>query len=236
MAELATLKCPNCGSPLRSEDWDTAAGLITCKYCHTIISATKNPAAKAEDGFRERPEIPLPPGLSCEETPLGLVISRRWFSVAVFFLIPFCIAWDAFLVFWYSMAFQEHAPWIMKVFPVAHVAIGAGLSYFTLASLVNRTQVMAAARSLRISHGPLPWRGGVDVPSETVDQLYCKVSISNNRNGPSVGYEVWASFHDGTSRRLVSTGLNCDQALFIEQRIERALGIKDRVMAGEVPR
>ena len=36
--------------------------------------------------------------------------------------------------------------------------------------------------------------------------------------------------------RVLSNSLDCDQALFIKQKIERALGIKDRAMAGEVPR
>jgi hypothetical protein len=42
--------------------------------------------------------------------------SWRWFTPSVIFLVFFCIAWDSFLIFWYSMAFNsKHVPWIAVV-------------------------------------------------------------------------------------------------------------------------
>jgi hypothetical protein len=177
----------------------------------------------------------MPPGIVWEQTPDGLSVVRRWFSPTVFFLIPFCIAWDAFLVFWYSMAFKTGAPWIAKVFPVAHVAVGIGLTYFVFVLLFNRTRIRADRRQLSIRSGPV-WPGTVEIPSSSIDQLYCKQRVSQGRNGPSVSHELWASLRDGTSRKLLANGLSDDQALYLEQRIEHALGITDRPMPGELPR
>jgi hypothetical protein len=42
--------------------------------------------------------------------------------------------------------------------------------------------------------------------------------------------------HDGTSIKLLGTSLTEDQALFIEQRIEKALGMTDREVASELSR
>ena len=236
MADLAMFKCPNCGSPLRADDWDRSAGLITCSFCKTIISTSAARQKAEPTEFRERAEVPLPPRLTCRETPMGTEISYRWFTPAVLFLLFFCIAWDSFLVFWYSIAFTQGAPWIMVIFPIAHVAIGVGLSYFVAASIVNNTVIRVDGRTLSITHGPLPWRGSVSIPAETLDQLYCKARVSSSRNGTSTSYEVWTTLLNGTSRKLVSTGLDADQALFIEQKIERALGIKDRAVPGEMGR
>ena len=42
--------------------------------------------------------------------------------------------------------------------------------------------------------------------------------------------------HDGTSRKLLVIVLTEKQALFIEQRIEKALGMTDREVASELSR
>lgn len=233
----AALKCPNCGSVLRSEDLDAASGIIKCSYCKALATLPSVLGqSRGEQGFRPRTEVPLPPGLTVEERGGVISITRRWFSAIVFFLIPFCIAWDAFLVFWYSMAFSGGAPWIMIVFPIAHVAVGIGLTYYVLATLLNRTVIFAGQGQLRIGHGPLPWRGGVDIAESDIKQLFCKMKASQGKNGSSVTYEVWAVMREGATRKLLNTGQSDDQALFIEQKLERVLGIKDGAVPGELPR
>ncbi len=237
MSTPVALKCPNCGSVLSTDDIDTTTGIIKCSYCKVLSTLPSvMDQARGEPGFRPRPEVPLPPGLTVEERGGSISVTRRWFSAIVYFLIPFCIAWDAFLVFWYSMALSGNAPWIMVVFPIAHVAVGVGLTYYVLATLFNRTVMIAGQGSLRIGHGPLPWRGGVELAESEIEQLFCKLKTSQGKNGSSVSYEVWAVMHEGATRKLLSTGTSDDQALFIEQKLERALGIKDRPVPGELPR
>jgi hypothetical protein len=237
MSNPVTLKCPNCGSVLRTDDIDAASGIIKCSYCKALATLPNvTDLARGDAPFHPRADVPLPPGLTLEQYGGGISITRRWFSAIVFFLIPFCIAWDAFLVFWYSMALSGNAPWIMVVFPIAHVAVGVGMTYFTFATLFNRTVIIAGQGSLRIGHGPLPWRGGVELAESDIDQLFCKMKTRSGKSGPSISYEVWAVMREGATRKLFSTGESDDQALFIEQRIERALGIKDRAVPGELPR
>lgn len=234
MAEPTSLKCPNCAAILRAEDWDTSTGMIRCGYCHSLSNI---PVSSPEHGgFRPRPEIPLPPGMQIQETMGGTLLTRRWFNLAVVFLIPFCIAWDSFLIFWYSIALSGKAPWIMAVFPIIHVAVGVGLTYYTIATLFNRTSILAGRGNLRIQHGPVPWKGNTDLSMASLNQLYCKEKISRGKNGPNYQYELWAALHDGSTRKLLGTGLTMEQALYIEQKLERALALKDRAMAGELPR
>jgi hypothetical protein len=69
-----------------------------------------------------------------------------------------------------------------------------------------------------------------------ITQLFCKEVAKNNKNGQSFHYEVWAVLHDSTTKKVAGAGLSLEQALFIEQRLERSLGIEDKSVPGEVPR
>ena len=55
-------------------------------------------------------------------------------------------------------------PLIAFLLPIAHVAVGVGLTYYTLTRLMNRTRIEVSRDELTIRHGPLPWRGNMDAP------------------------------------------------------------------------
>lgn len=238
MSSPITLKCANCAAPLRSEDWNVSAGIIKCSHCGVLSTVPGNASGQSSSsGFEPRAEVPLPPGITVDQTPMGIELRRRWLNAIVFFLIPFCIAWDAFLVFWYSKAFGDpNSPWLMKVFPIAHVAVGVGLTYYVIATLFNSTAITALGGRLRVAHGPVPWMGNTDLDGSEVSQLFCKEKARQNRNGQSFHYEVWAVLRDSTTKKVVGAGLTMEQALFIEQKLEHALGIQDRPVPGEVDR
>lgn len=239
MAESVIFKCPNCASPLRLEDWNTSTGIIKCSYCRAFstMPGQRTEVHETPPALRARGDVPQPPGLTVEELATGLVISRRWFTLAVIFLVPFCLVWNGFLIFWYTMAFTTNAPLIMKLFPTLHLAVGAFLTYFTIATIFNVTRIRVGNGRIQIRHQPIPWMGNLDISTDELEQLYCKERIRSSKNGTRYTYEVWATLRDGKSRKIVSVGdMNQDQALFIEQRIERALGIADKPIPGELSR
>ncbi len=233
MSDPVALKCPNCASPLAAESWNQEEGIAKCGYCRTMITL---PGAMRREKFRPRPQMPMPSGVSVEATGGGIVITRRWFGFASIFLVLFAIVWDSFLIFWYGMAFSSGAPLMFKVFPLVHVAVGAVVSYLAIAMLFNRTWIKADNGVVSIIHGPLPWRGNMVMPCAEIDQLFCKEKITHGKNGPHVSYEVWAAGRDGGARKLLSIGLSEEQAVFFEQQLEKALGIDDRAVPGELGR
>jgi hypothetical protein len=103
-------------------------------------------------------DVPRPAKFRVQETPGEIEISWRWFTPAHLFMAFFATAWDAFLVFWYTMAFRSGAPWIFKVFPVAHLAVGVGLTYSVLLGFWNRTTIRASREEVSFRSGPLPAR------------------------------------------------------------------------------
>lgn len=230
-----TLKCPACGSFFRSEDLDTARGVLTCRFCRALTLFRAPPSASP--GLVARPEVPLPQRITLEDAHGGgIVIRRRWFQASFVFFAVFCAIWFGFLAVWYTVTLGSGAPIVFSLFPLVHVAVGLGLGYFTLAGFLNTTTIDVRDETVAVRHGPIPWRGVPALPSSRITQLYCKERIHRGKNGTTTSYEVWAALDEGQPKKLVS-GLNePEQALFIEQRIERALGLADRPMPAELQR
>lgn len=236
------LSCEACDAPLKAEDVDLQRGIATCRYCKAVmhldaLSATSGAPVAAESGFTKRRAIGRPAGITVEDWSGELRIVRRWFTPMAFALVFFCIAWDAFLIFWYTMAVGNGAPWIFKVFPVAHVAVGIGLTYLTIALFVNRTVITVQSGQLGIRHGPLPWIGNQTLDATRISQIYCKEHRGNSQNGGSqITYRLHAVTTDGRNLKLLSGLSDEEQALYIEQQLEDHLGIADRPVADELPR
>jgi Tfp pilus assembly PilM family ATPase len=66
-------------------------------------------------------------------------------------------------------------------------------------------------------------------------QLYAKEKVSSSRNGTSITYEVHVT-RSGRNIKLVSGLESSEQAVYIEQEIEKYLNIKDIPVKGELAR
>jgi len=234
---LVALKCPSCASPFRDSDFDAARSILTCSYCGASMIAYDPDAPSDSAASKPRVEVRLPPRISVRKSGQGLEIVRRWFQPLHVVLLFFCIAWDSFLAFWYfALSSQNSSPWIAWAFPIAHVALGIALSYYTLAGFVNRTTIVVGKRELRIAHGPLPWSGGLTLATSDIVQLFCKRNEHRSNGGVQFTYDVMVVERNRGARKLLRRLFDEDQALYIEQEVERALGIVDRPTPGELPR
>lgn len=235
MPAFSAVACPSCGTLLGPRDvsLDTLAG--RCPGCQALVDlrgAVPPPAAAVDDVL----PVPLPRGVHLEDRGRDMVIVRRWYSPVYIFLAFFAVMWNAFLVVWYAAAFAGDAPLLFKLFPLLHVAAGIGISYATLAGFLNRTTITVERDHLTVRHAPVPWSGNLDVSTLSLEQLYCTEKVHRGRNGTTVRYGVEAVLKDGRNLKVV-TGLDDrEQALFIEERMERHLGIPDRRVRSEMPR
>ena len=239
MEQFITLECPSCGGKTQfSPQSDT----FVCQYCgneHIFNLPTRNRRRGNEDEKVSRTLAMLaqPREVRVQKNGQTLSLSWRWFRWPIVFLIFFCIAWDSFLCFWYSMALSTDLGGmnlIMIIFPIAHVAVGVGLSYYTLASLFNRTTVRLDRKRFSVQHDPVPWPGEVKVPVGELEQLYCKEKVNRSSDGDSRSYKLCAVLKNGRQIDLVSNLESPDIAAFLEQKIENWLGIADRPVVGEM--
>jgi len=188
---------------------------------------------------------PMPDKIRREVLPSGLRLTYRWFGPQFLFLVFFCVFWNGFLVFWYSTA-TAGVDWsaglgaikgdrlMMLLFPVIHVGVGVGLTYFTLCGFLNSTVVDVSPRQISVKHGPLPWFGNRIVEAMQVAQIYREEIVRRGKNGPHTSYQLSVATKDNRKLKLLSGLETPDLALYLEQEIERHLGIRDQAVAGEM--
>lgn len=169
------------------------------------------------------------------EDKYGLSVAIRWFTPMAYFLLFFCIAWDSFLIFWYTSVIGAGAPWIFAVFPMVHLAVGIGLTYYTFCLFFNKTYVDVMDGYLDVRHAPIPWwKGNVHLSTNDIEQIYVKEVISSNNNTTTRYYGLHAKMVDGLDEKLLNVGgLDAQQAKELEHRLEAYIGIDDRPVVGE---
>ena len=241
--ETLTLVCPSCGG---RTDIPNDADRYMCDYCgntHAFQLPTRGQTGRvrSEERAGKQPEkrrlLPRPSNVIIQKKDGRVELSWRWFSPKYFFLLFFVIAWDGFLCFWYSMAFTSgDAPWIMFVFPIAHLAVGVFLTYTVLTGLFNRTTIKLDHKHFRVHHDPFPWPGEVNMPVGDLEQLYCTRNVKRGQNSTSVTYQLNALLGDGREKKLISNLDSPDVAAFLEQQIESLLRIDDHPVVGELER
>jgi len=226
---LITLTCPSCGGKVQVNDRD---GRFVCQYCGNehLLQTT---AVRVEPDVI-RPRVPVPPSVRIEKDGTSAAIYQRWFSFKYIPMAFFCVAWDSFLIFWYSMALGQGLPWIFIVFPIAHLAVGVSLTYSTLAGFFNRTVLEVTRDELAIWFEPLPWLGEKKIKTADIKQLYCKEKATRGKHGYRYSYQLFAVTRDDHQLQLLSNLESPDIAQFFEQQIESWLKIKDQRVAGEI--
>ena len=226
------LDCPSCGRRIMAEDINIHDGIAKCRECNEVFEfANILETTSTRDESYHKPLVDKPEKIKVERSGMVLTITRRWFAWSILPLLFFCVAWDSFLVFWYHIALTQNAPLIMIVFPIAHVAVGVGLTYTVLASFLNSTLIRIDHREIVIQHGPLPWPGNRVIAINDVEQLFCQEKKSSK--GISQ-YSLCAILKGGKRKELLPGLETPQQARFIEQQIEDFLRIKDRPVIGEM--
>jgi hypothetical protein len=102
------MNCPKCQALIPAEDVNLETLWAKCRNCDEVFSFAESAPAAAPPRKRRLP-AGQPEGFRVEELGQTQRITRRWFMPQAWFLIFFCLAWDSFLVFWYSMAFAGAA-------------------------------------------------------------------------------------------------------------------------------
>ena len=182
---------------------------------------------------KQRGEVPLPKGLIVDEQEDRLTLTRKWFSPKFIFITFFALLWNAFMVGWFTISISM-GQWEMAAFGSIHACVGLWLIYYVLAGFLNRTTISIDSSALIIRHKPIPYPGNREIPSEQINQLFSKEKISQGKNSTSIAYELHAILRGQEKLKLLSGLDDADQALYLEQEIEKYLGIEDRVVRGEL--
>ena len=230
-------------SILRRQDTCFASdtGFLVCQYCgnqHALKlsqgEAESPPENPSQAYWRSKGLAPKPKSVRVEKNAGGIKLYWRWFSPKYLGLAFFCIIWDGFLCFWYGMALNISGPGlIMLVFPLIHVAVGVGLTYYTLAGFLNTSSVIIDQKQLKVQHDPLPWGGEVKIPIKNIHQFYCKQERHSGKNSVTYSYILSVILKDRSAVDLLKSVDTPEIATFMEHQLETFLRIEDQAVRGE---
>jgi hypothetical protein len=167
--------------------------------------------------------LSIPEGLDLVASTDGITIRKSWLSWKVAPLVVFAVIWDGFLVFWYSQVLSKPNPPLMAVFfPLGHVAVGLGLTYYIVASTMNRTEVVISPTVVRVYHGPAPWPGNQALRIEEITDVVIR-ERSGNRGART--FSVMYVDRARKERKLVTGFSESDQVEYIAAMVRDTLGL-----------
>ena len=181
----------------------------------------------------EKMQLGLPQGLDLDRSGPYLQIAYKWFGWNTVYLSVFVVIWDGILFTLYSGMGANPDPMALLL-PSVHVVAGIGMTYSAIAGWFNRTYIRVGHGMLEVSHRPIRWFGNKTLPATEIKQLFVKDHVAYRNRIRTVTFEVHAVTQDGKTIRLVKGLATREQAWFIEQEVEKYLGMKDIPVKGEI--
>jgi hypothetical protein len=238
------LHCRYCAAEIPAANINLDNLVAKCANCNAVYSIAEEVGVSS--GTREkataapfmRPEVPMPSSVQMEESFDALTIRRRWFSSQTIGLTLFAVVWNGIILF---MFLSMNSPGVrISGDPFLGVGlfglIGIAVLYFTIVSYVNSTTISVSNQTLSIQHGPLPtFSQNKEYPSADIAQLFCMQKISRGSKGSTtIFYELYAILRDQRRELLIGSMYDAQQALYLEQEIERYLRIENVPVQGEM--
>ena len=241
------IKCRFCKAPVQVENVNLDRMLAKCGSCNSIFdisSQAPQVAAPAAQGGpprrRERGNVPMPNRVEVEWGGSALQITSKWKSTIGCFFLFFALFWNGItwtIVIASMFGEVKGGPggWFLPLFLTPFILVGLGAGYLALAFLLNRTVIKVESGTLSVRHGPLKWPGNREIETGSLEQLYCEEYVGYTKNHrPVYQFSVNARTRSGGKIQVVKGLTDAEQALFIEQELEKHLGIEDQPVRGEI--
>ena len=226
--------CRNCGAGLEADRIDSSLGIVTCSHCGSLYdipndhsdvpagSASNAPAAK-----KVRAEVALPSRFKLRRNAGSMEVT--WSAGGLFQALVLSLIAGGFGY----VALTSGMTWLLLV--------SIALLYYAAVQLVNTHRLRVDSAQLRITQGPLPWLGNKRCNSTDIKQLYVTEHRPPKRDKPDQHpaaqapdhYRLLANTHSNGRITILNALASPEQALWLEQEIERLLGIADERIDGE---
>jgi hypothetical protein len=238
------MQCPRCQALIPAEDVNLDNLVAKCRNCDEVFNFADQVARPVQrDNCRRGLKLPAPQPetIRVEDVNGRRQITHRWFKPPTLWLVPLGGILGLLLGLW-PWDTLKRLPWDMFVLMifclVLHLAAIVGLTYYLLVALLNQTTVRIDGTLLTIHHGPLLWRRTRCVETGNIIQLFCEQSYNfrhqlSPKNWECEDYDLNARVTNGRKLKLL-TGLDKDQALFYQEKLEEWLATKPRPVPAEV--
>lgn len=166
----------------------------------------------------------LPDGLRVERKPSGLVVMVSWRNMASWALLPFGLIAAALPVL---LSFKLLGmPWNdpIRLMMLAFGVMGVVFLYSVVRRLVNMTRLEVTPERITIKHGPLPWRRGSEVATNTIRGIEVRQSRTGYEGRVATHYHLWAVHEGGRETCLLERDTTAEQANIARAEIQQLLG------------
>ena len=172
---------------------------------------------------------PKPDKVSVEEKADGLVFRYRWFEWSNLFTVIFFPVWGV-LIFGGSTRFFKSFD---SIIPFVFLTFAIVAAYSALAGLLNVSTIKVNHETMVVRYGPLPWLGGKTVRVADIRQLYVEAAERSNRGSNWKSFRLCGIDINGNKVDLDKRIKSADVGFYMEQEIEKFLGIADQPVKGE---
>lgn len=232
------LDCPKCHSFISASDIDITKGEATCSHCDHQFSFQDQ---LKKDPYR-RPEMIMPDGVDVLRISSMLDIVIDWYKSApkkrVLGLIGSSFFWNIILIpIFIYLALQGEFFFILLF--IGHFITGISLMWYLLATLVNKTHIEVNQKGINIKHTPVPTfnNRSLSIPKEKIKQLYVtRYTDKIGKKKEAIQAYALSAILDNNKVIDLVKGMDKDTQLYLEQEIETYLGIKDKLIKGEISR
>ena len=226
--------CRNCGAGLEADGIDTSLGIITCSHCGSLHDIPED--GPRETSVKETVKTATKPQRIPVELPGKFKVNRA--SGALEVTWPTGGTFQALVISIIAGTFAYVG--LTSGLPILLIA-SVGIFYFAAGQAFNEHRIRVDTARLEVTQGPVPWRGSKKLDASDIVQLYATEHERRTQSGKSGSQRV--SVHKyyrlsantrNNGRVSILGGLSDPrQALWLEQEIERVLGIADKPVAGE---
>ncbi|MBL1241725.1 MAG: hypothetical protein COB13_007730 [OCS116 cluster bacterium] len=172
-------------------------------------------------------KIELPRHVSIDFYDDYMHIKKRWRGISTIFLTIFSLIW-LYGVTLFTIDIFSHEPEAMNMLIGLFLAVMSWfIFYSTLSNWVNSTDVFVSKNVVEIKFGPVFWPGNKRFELDDVKQFYVKTRITSSAKSRQVSYQLRFIEKNDNDMVLIEGSAIKEYLLFVEQEIEKHLGIKD---------
>lgn len=231
------MNCPNCTAPLPLDRIDRTAMYVRCDWCDTSVRLNAlDPPAAVETALK--PRISRPTDLSVNRTGDALHIAQSTVKPRNLGAAAFMIIW-LIILFGMGTAAAQFAPGgFVTLIVIGMAAFGLIGLVKSVGGSVQRLDINISPTALTVQQrgmfpGPTIHEPRDGIRQFWVEEDFVSISDARERNGqPIARYALNVLRRDHSKRRL-ATFHDRETALYLEQEIEKFLGIQDRPVKGE---
>jgi hypothetical protein len=233
------LFCPMCNAGIRLQDINTRTKMVKCRACRSEFNSTtliedhiESAADKANKRRNKQKPIVVsrPNTVTVRADGMDLLLIHKWsVSTGIFALLTGGIVFGiavANIYFILSgqgfrlMGFMDAL--LMTMVLGFFLILGASTLIKGMYNLLNSTTLRLSHDTITLKHHPLPWKGKT-LGIEGLQQVFVR---QHPRGKQGTVYSLNVINKDDTQVQL-QYGLQENVALYIEQEIEKQLGIED---------